>query len=75
MKILEKKERPTVIVNCPHCGSKLEIERSDVFWYKEIDGSNSPGVICGVCHKGFNIRRDYKGVTDLFNKVITRYTR
>lgn len=31
MKVLERKEKPTAIVNCPHCGSKLEIDSSDIF--------------------------------------------
>lgn len=50
-----KKRKPTCIVNCPHCGSKLEIENSDIFWYKEIDGGSAPGVTCAVCHKGFDV--------------------
>ena len=48
MKVLERK-KPTAIVKCPHCGSKLEIDSSDIFWYKEIDGGNAPCVICAVC--------------------------
>lgn len=55
MKVLERKEKPTAIVNCPHCGSKLEIDSSDIFWHKEIDGGTAPGVTCAVCHKGFDV--------------------
>ena len=29
MKILERKEL-SVVGNCPHCGSKLELEKGDV---------------------------------------------
>jgi len=63
MKVLERKEKPTAIVNCPHCGSKLEIDSSDIFWYKEIDGGNAPAVTCAVCHKGFDIE-NIKGITN-----------
>lgn len=50
MKILERKE-PPIIVNCPCCGSKLELEKGDIWWY----GGNSPRVTCAVCHEGFNV--------------------
>ena len=61
MKVLERKEKPTVIVNCPHCGSKLEIESSDIWWHKDIDGGKSPCVPCAACGKGFDVE-GYKGV-------------
>lgn len=51
MKVLKRKERPTAIVNCPYCGGTLEIENSDIFWYKEIDGGSVPCVTCAICHK------------------------
>ena len=31
MKILERKN-PSVVGICPHCGSKLELEKGDVWW-------------------------------------------
>lgn len=65
MKVLERKEKPTAIVNCPHCGSKLEIDSSDIFWHMEIDGGNAPGVTCAVCHKGFDVD-GYKSINKLF---------
>ncbi len=55
MKVLERKDKPTAIVNCPHCGSTLEIESSDIFWYKAIDGVSTPYVICAVCYKDFDV--------------------
>lgn len=70
MKVLERKEKPTCIVNCPHCGSKLEIESSDIFWYKEIDGGSAPGVTCAVCHKGFDVDGNIKGITNHINRVL-----
>lgn len=53
MKVLERKERPTAIVNCPHCGSKLEIDSSDIFWHSGSSGVAY--VVCAVCHKGFDV--------------------
>ena len=55
MKVLERKGKPTAIVNCPYCGSKLEIDSSDIFWYKKNDGDRFPAVTCAVCHKDFNV--------------------
>ena len=56
MKILERKElKLSVIGRCPHCGSKLELEKGDVWWNSEIDGSTSPCVTCAVCGKGFDV--------------------
>lgn len=65
MKVLERKEKPTAIVNCPHCGSKLEIEKGDIWWHKDIDGGSSPCVTCAVCGKGFDVD-GYKGVHKIF---------
>lgn len=65
MKVLERKEKPTAIVNCPHCGSKLEIEKGDIWWHKDIDGGSSPYVTCAVCGKGFDVE-GYKGVHKIF---------
>ena len=64
MKILEKKE-PSVIINCPHCGSKLELEKGDIWSHKDIDGGSSPFVTCAVCHKGFDVE-GYKDIYKLF---------
>lgn len=55
MKILERKEKPTAIVNCPHCGSKLELEKGDVWWHTDIDGGKSPYVTCAACGKIFDV--------------------
>lgn len=54
MKILERKKLSVVGV-CPHCGSKLELEKGDIKWYKEIDGGSSPYVICAACGKSFDV--------------------
>lgn len=54
MKILERKEL-SVIVICPNCGSKLELEKRDIWWHKDIDGDKSPYVTCAVCGKGFDV--------------------
>ena len=63
MKILERKE-PTAIVNCPRCGSKLELEKGDIWWHKDIDGDSSPCVTCAACGKGFDVE-GYKGINRL----------
>lgn len=63
MKILERKE-PTAIVTCPCCGSKLEIEKSDITWCKD-DRGNTPTVMCAVCLEEFNVR-DYEGIDVIF---------
>ena len=55
MKILERKKPPTLIGRCPHCGSKLEIEKSDIVWHKDIVGDNYPCVNCAACGKDFII--------------------
>lgn len=62
MKVLERKERPTTIVNCPRCGSKLEIDSNDIWWHKVIDDGESPYVTCAVCHKGFYVGCYIKGI-------------
>lgn len=54
MKILERKEW-SVVGLCPHCGSKLELEKGDIRWCKDIDGGSSPYVTCAVCGKGFDV--------------------
>ena len=51
MKILERKELSVVGI-CPYCGSKLELEKGDIWWHKDIDGGKSPCVTCG---KGFDV--------------------
>lgn len=63
MKILERK-KPTVIISCPHCGSKLELEKEDIWWHRDIDGGNSPCVTCVACGKGFDVE-GYKSVNKL----------
>ena len=54
MKILERKKL-SVIGTCPHCGSKLELEKEDIWWHQDIDGCKSPCVTCAVCGKGFDV--------------------
>lgn len=55
MKILERKEKPTAIVNCPRCGSKLEVEEGDIWWHKDVDGGYSPYITCAACSKDFDV--------------------
>lgn len=50
MKILERKGL-SVVGFCPHCGSKLELEKGDVWWHK----GKTPCVTCIVCGNGFNV--------------------
>lgn len=64
MKILERKE-PSVIGLCPHCGSKLELEKGDIWWHKDIDGGKSPCVTCAVCGEGFDVE-GWIGITKLY---------
>lgn len=54
MKILERKE-PSIIITCPHCDSKLELEKGNIWWHKDIDGGTSPYVTCAACGKGFDV--------------------
>ena len=54
MKILERKEL-SIVGNCPNCGSKLELEKSDLWWNHDLDGSASPWVTCIVCLRKFNV--------------------
>lgn len=54
MKVL-KREEPSIIVICPHCGSKLKLEKGDIWIHKDIDGGSSPYVTCAVCGKGFDV--------------------
>ena len=51
----------SVIGNCPHCGSKLELENGDLWWNHDIDGGESPWVTCIVCHKRLNVG-DWKNI-------------
>ena len=55
MKVLERKE-PTAIVNCPCCGSKLEIEKSDICFWHADDRGNTPTVTCAVCLEEFDVK-------------------
>ncbi len=64
MKILKRKDPPKLICKCPHCGSKLEIEKGDIWFHKDIDGGSSPYVTCAVCKKGFDIE-GYNGIQKL----------
>lgn len=64
MKILERKEL-SVIVTCPHCGSKLELEKGDIWWCRDIDGGKSPCVTCVACGKSF----DVEGCSNI-NKIL-----
>lgn len=64
MKVLEY-HQPSVIGVCPHCGSKLEIEKGDIWWHKDIDGGSSPCVTCGACGKGFDVE-GWKGISKLY---------
>lgn len=59
MKILERKE-PTVVVTCPCCGSKLEIEKRDITWRAD-DRGNIPTVNCAVCLEELNVK-NYEGI-------------
>lgn len=54
MKILERKEL-SVIGICPHCGSRLKLEKGDIKWYKDMGGDNSPYVTCAACGKDFDV--------------------
>lgn len=61
MKVLERHEI-TVEVTCPHCKSKLELEKGDVWMHRDIDGGTSPYVTCAVCKHSF----DVEGVKDIY---------
>ena len=54
MKILEKRD-PNVVCYCPHCSSKLLLEKSDIHWYTDISGTRSPYVTCFNCEKDFDV--------------------
>jgi hypothetical protein len=54
MKILERNELSVVGI-CPHCGSWLALEKGDVWWNLNLDGSKSPCVTCAACDKGFDV--------------------
>ena len=54
MKILERKELSVVGI-CPHCGSKLELEKGDIWWHTDIDGDKSPYVTYAVCGKSIDV--------------------
>ena len=54
MKVLEA-HVPEVIGNCPNCNSKLQIEKGDVHWYKDISGVSSPYVTCPICRKSIDV--------------------
>lgn len=64
MKVLERIV-PVAIVTCSYCGSKLEIESSDVFWHKELDGDSAPAVTCAVCHHITDIEEHCKGIDSI----------
>ena len=64
MKILERKELP-IVGNCPSCGSKLELERGDIWWHYDIDGCSSPYVTCAVCNNGFDVE-GWKNISKLY---------
>ena len=55
MIILERSKLYSVIGNCPHCGSKLLLEKDDIWWHHNIDGSKYPCVTCDVCDKVFDV--------------------
>ena len=55
MIILERSEAYSVVGNCPHCGSKLLLEKGDIWWLYNEDDSKSPRVDCAVCDKGINV--------------------
>ena len=63
MKVLKYK-KPSVTGICPICGSKLEIEKGDIYWCKDLDGGSSPCVTCGACGKGFDVE-GWKGIRSL----------
>lgn len=63
MKILERKEL-SVVGTCPHCGSKLELEKGDIWRHTDIDGGKSPCVTCAVCGKGFDVE-GWKNISTL----------
>ena len=64
MKILKRKELSIVGI-CPHCGSKLELEKGDIRWYKDIGGDNSPYVTCAACGKTFDVE-GWKNISKLY---------
>lgn len=63
MKILEL-HTPKVIATCPHCKSKLELEKGDVWTHHDIDGGTSPCVTCAACGKGFDVEH-IKGIYNI----------
>ena len=54
MKILKRKE-PSVVGTCPHCDSKLKLEKGDIHWCKDIDGGTTPYVTCAACGKEIDV--------------------
>mgnify|MGYP002522198035 CR=1 FL=1 len=64
MKILERKELSVVGI-CPHCGSKLELEKGDIKWYKDMSGDRSPYVTCAACGKDFDVE-GWKNISKLY---------
>ena len=64
MKILERKQLSVVGI-CPHCGSKLELEKGDIQWYKDIGGDTSPYVTCAACGKTFDVE-GWKNISKLY---------
>ena len=56
MKVLEVKN-PTVEITCPHCGSRLLLEKGDIHFSKDITGTSVPYVTCGNrdCNKSIDV--------------------
>lgn len=55
MIILERSKLYSVVGNCPHCGSKLLLEKDDIWWSHDVNGNKSPRADCPVCDKVFNV--------------------
>jgi hypothetical protein len=64
MKVLIRKE-PSVIGICPHCDSKLKLEKGDVYLCKDIDGGNTPYVTCAACGKEIDVE-GWKNIYKLY---------
>lgn len=42
---------PEVKVTCPHCGSLLGVEKTDIKFFRDTSGVSVPYVDCPVCEK------------------------
>ena len=64
MKVLEK-HNLGVKGKCPHCKSKILIEKGDIHWYTEIDGGRAPYVKCVACGNTFDVE-GWNGIYKLY---------